>query len=290
MTTPVIKVSASAYRVCKDCETFTGTFEADLAKDRKRGPGRGRHFQWRARFTLNGKRTGKRGFATEAEAPAAEVVTLAPTVGHLGHDWLLAKPKIKPSTLSVYRKALDNHVLPRWESTRVDEIRACEVQRWVTDMARMQSVTSVLRNHNMLSQILDRAVLDEVIPKNPAKARSKTGAGIELPRKEHASTATITEDGDRLERGYLNADQVRALARESGSKAAIVLVLAYVGIRWGELAGLHVGDVDLLRRRVHIGRNTTVVDGKAAVGTPKGWECRSIVFPKFLVPMFEAAI
>jgi integrase len=39
----------------------------------------------------------------------------------------------------------------------------------------------------------------------------------------------------------------------------VILVLAYCGLRWGELSGLRVRDVDLTRRRLTI-RHTVVAD------------------------------
>jgi len=49
-----------------------------------------------------------------------------------------------------------------------------------------------------------------------------------------------------------------------------VLVLAYCGLRWSELAALKVICVDLLRRRLHIAEAVTEVNGgRVAWGTPK---------------------
>lgn len=80
------------------------------------------------------------------------------------------------------------------------------------------------------------------------------------------------------------------LAQEAGPyKAVIVLLLSYCGLRWGELAGLHVADLDLLRRRVHVRRNAENVGGKVEVGTPKTHERRSIPTPKFLVELLAGA-
>ena len=51
-------------------------------------------------------------------------------------------------------------------------------------------------------------------------------------------------------------------AVEAGTdKGVIVLVLALLRLRWGELAGLHVADVDMLRRRIHFRRNAVNVGG-----------------------------
>jgi integrase len=52
------------------------------------------------------------------------------------------------------------------------------------------------------------------------------------------------------------------------SYAALVLVAAYSSLRWSELVGLRVEDVDFIRRRVRVARKI-VESGKMIVGEPK---------------------
>ena len=76
---------------------------------------------------------------------------------------------------------------------------------------------------------------------NPAK-------GVEnLPRK----TAR--------RRVYLSAGDVDRLADESGEHRALVLTLAYTGIRWGEAVALRVRDVQFLRRRLSVHANAVQI-------------------------------
>ena len=86
--------------------------------------------------------------------------------------------------------------------------------------AKGGGATTVLRAHGVLSGILADAVKSKRLSANPAR-------GVEnLPRKT----------GKR--HVYLSADDVYRLADESGQYRALVLVLAYTGIRWGEAVGL----------------------------------------------------
>ena len=54
---------------------------------------------------------------------------------------------------------------------------------------------------------------------------------------------------------YLTAEQLHALAGESGRYGSLVLLLGTVGLRWGEAAALRVSDVDFLRRRIALHEN-----------------------------------
>ena len=70
-----------------------------------------------------------------------------------------------------------------------------------------------------------------------------------------------------------------------------VLVLAYCGLHWSELAALRVRNVDLLRRRLLIEEAVTEVNGSRIVwGTPKSHETRSVPVPRFLAAELEKCL
>ncbi|KUI17369.1 hypothetical protein AU192_01255 [Mycobacterium lehmannii] len=254
--------------------------------------------RWRVQYrTPNNKLTGARGFKTKREAENyAATVTVSKargeyidpadarvTVGDLGPGWLARRTHLKPSSRRVEEVAWRVHVKPKWGAVKLADIRHSAVQSWVSMMGRTiaeaeGSVTksasgpvTVIRAYNVLAGILDDAVRDRRLMTNPAR-------GVKLPRKV------------KREHAYLTDEQVMALAAEAGpDKGVIVLVLAYCGLRWGELAGLHVADVDTLRRRLHIRRNAVNVGGVVEVGTPKTHERRTVPLPRFLVEPLAAA-
>jgi integrase len=63
----------------------------------------------------------------------------------------------------------------------------------------------------------------------------------------------------------------------------LVLVLAFWGLRWGEVAALKVGRLDLLRRRLTVAETLSEVGGKLVWCTPKSHAARSVPIPKFVV-------
>jgi integrase len=81
---------------------------------------------------------------------------------------------------------------------------------------------------------------------------------------------------------YLTHAQVHAMAENSGDYRLVVLVLAYLGLRWGEMAALRVGRIDFLRRRLVVAESVTLVDGVQTWGAPKSYEHREVPIPRFL--------
>ncbi|ANJ25716.1 tyrosine-type recombinase/integrase [Agromyces aureus] len=228
--------------------------------------------------------TTKRGFKTKKEADlflaSVELGKAAGTyidpsharmtVGAAGAAWLASQTHLKPSSVAVVESAWRLHVEPAWGRVPVGDVRHSDVQSWIARLssgdggnAKPKSPALVHRCFGVLAGILDAAVKDRRIPSNP-------GRGVGLPRKvsrEHV---------------YLSHQQVDQLARAAGEHATLLRVLAYTGLRWGEVSGLRVGDVDLDRRRITVSVNAVLVGGKVVVGTPKTHKRRAVPFPAFL--------
>jgi len=188
------------------------------------------------------------------------------TVGTMADQWFAGKINLRATTNARYESALRVHVIPRWGDVRLDKIEHGDVQRWLAQLsAAGQAGASVRKAHGVLSAILDLAVRERRLASNPSQ-------GVNLPAL------------NERRRGYLTAEQVDQLASNAGVGRLPVLVLAYCGLRWSELAGLRRRDVDLMRRRLNIERAVTEVNGgRLAWNSPKNHERRSVPLPRFLV-------
>jgi integrase len=125
--------------------------------------------------------------------------------------------------------------------------------------------TTVLRSHGVLSGILADAVKAKRLAANPAK-------GVDnLPRKTARRHV------------YLSADDLHRLAAAAGQHRALVLLLAYCGLRWGEAVALRVRDVEFLRRRLSVSENAVQLGVDHAVGPTKGRKARSVPVPAFVL-------
>jgi integrase len=188
------------------------------------------------------------------------------TVGDWSDRWLASKGNLKASTRGRYAGILTTHVKPSWGHVRLADVTHEGVQAWVSRLTVAGlSPASVVKTHRVLSMVLAYAVRSRRLASNLAD-------GVSLPR--------IT----RAEKRYLRPEQVAELADAAGPGRVAVLVLAYTGLRWGELAALRVSRVDLLRRRIHVAESVTeVVDGRLDWGLPKNHERRWVPVPRFLV-------
>lgn len=235
--------------------------------------------------TPDHRQTTKRGFKTkrEAELYLATVETnkargeyidasaARVTIASLGTEWLANQTHLKPSSLRPLEIAWRLQVEPRWGKVPVGDVRHSDVQTWVTSLSAGKSATTVLRAFGVLAGILDVAVKDRRVPVNVAR-------GSRLPRKVA-----------RAHR-YLSHQQVHDLAIASGKHEVLVLLLAYTGLRWGEVIALRVRDVDFTRRRLAISENAVEVGPETIVGTPKSHKRRSVPFPSFLSEALAKAV
>ena len=192
--------------------------------------------------------------------PAGSRLQLAP----IATLWAEGLVHLKPSTRSRYRGIVAHHVLPRWGQWKVGAIGTQDVERWIADLDRSGlRPASVRQVYRVFSLILDSAVSHARIARNPA-------AGVSLPR--------VTR-GDPTR---LDAEQVRRLAEAASPNDLAVLVLAFTGLRFGELAALRARRVDLLRGRLEVVESVTEVQGFLEWGTPKTHQTRSVPLPRTL--------
>ncbi|MCT1819409.1 tyrosine-type recombinase/integrase [Corynebacterium propinquum] len=236
--------------------------------------------RWKVKYVKpDGKTTTKRGFAKKAEADRwaaqntldmdsgkwVDAKSAKTTVADLSVLWLTGVEKLKPSSQRVVKIAWNKHVEPVWGRRVVRGIKPSQVQAWVNEQAA--GATTIRRNHNALAQILDIALKDGLIESNPAR-------GVRLPSKPKGKKV------------YLTMGEVERLADKS-KYPTIVWTLATVGLRWGELAGLQVGDLDLERGRIHVRRNAVTVGHRIELGSLKAGESRVVAVPGFVCEMLR---
>jgi integrase len=197
-----------------------------------------------------------------------------PTAGRVAFDayasvWLEGKARIKAKTREGYRSLLRSRIVPTFGSVRLADIDRAFVGSWIRAMTEQGLSPSRIRQaHQCLGAILEHAVDDGLIGRNPARR-------AELPRL------------DPPHHRFLTAEQVSQLAgaMPGHQHATMVYVLAYGGLRWGEMAALRRNRVDVLGRRLQISESLAEISGRVVFGSTKTHQTRGAHLPAHVADM-----
>jgi integrase len=207
----------------------------------KRGTGR-----WRARYRGPDGRERSKTFDRKVDAERwlattrADVVRGAwvdPALGRMRFEewvnrWEAGLIDLRPTTRALNIGVARKHLIPRFGRWPLGQITTSDVKTMVADdLARGYSNSAVRRHVIVLRVILATAVVEGRIARNPCD-------GLKLP----------PEDARPMR--FLEPIEVARLAEafQPAHYRPLIYTAAYVGLRWGELAGLRVGRVDILRR------------------------------------------
>jgi integrase len=189
-------------------------------------------------------------------------------------SWIASRPDLSAKVRRGYEDNWRLRIQPRFGTWPIAKIDHESIQLWVNELsASGLSPRTVRWTHTVLKMTLDYAVDDgRLIAKNPA-------------------TRTKFPPMRRTTHTYLTAREVAELAEACGSQGDVVLILAYTGLRFGELTGLNVEDVDIEARRIRVRRSITQVGGKLVEGNPKSDAGRrSVPIPERVVPALKARL
>lgn len=130
---------------------------------------------------------------------------------------------------------LANHLDPHFTGRRVSSIGRIEVQAWVRRLEQDGTGAHAIRRaYNLLTTMLGAAVLEGIISVSPCRK-------IDLPATPPKNPAWFTpEQATAI---------VRALPKRHGIAAGLMM---WTGLRWGEMAGLQVRNVDWARKRISV--------------------------------------
>jgi integrase len=228
-------------------------------------------------------RPAPRTFGTKSEAEVWLVKTeaeirdehwLNPDEGQLAFGkyaraWIEERPNLRPNTAQMYRYMLTRYLALALGNRPVAEIREAHVRRWRKELFDSgASATSVAKAYRLLSAIMNTAVDDAIIRRNPCRIR---GAGLDRSP----------------ERSVLTLRQVARLADAIDPRyRALILLAVYGSLRWGELAALQRSDFDRDRNTVKIERSLTEMPGGGySYGPPRSAAGRRIVvLPSIIRP------
>ena len=210
-----------------DAERFTTTVEADKLRGTYRDPD-----------------AGKERFKAYATA------------------WLAAQT-FDESTREAVELRLRLHAFPVLGNKEMRLLKPSTMQAWLRGLEALAPSYQRVVFVNV-SSVLNAAVDDELLAKNPCRATS-----VRTPRVEQRKVVPWS------------SERVQAVRAALPDRYAVVAALgAGLGMRQGEVFGLSPDDVDFLRGVVHVRRQVKVyANNKQALALPKGGKVRTVPLP-----------
>ena len=239
-----------------------------MASIKKRTDGR-----WRARYRDPDGKEHARHFARKTDAEqwlgekTASLVRgdyVDPNAGKVTFDvfaeqWLTSQT-FDSTTRAAVTSRLQNHILPTFAELELRAIRPSTVQTWLKGRQELLAPGTVKATLSILNAIMNAAVDDDMIVKNPCAGRSVRPPALE---RERIIPWTV--------------EQLQAVIEGHPPEwRAVPIVGAGSGLRQGEVFGLQVDDVDFLHRRLQVRHQ---VKSGLVLGPPKGRKTREVPLP-----------
>lgn len=189
------------------------------------------------RKTWDHKRAALR-WATAEEQKVVDGSTRDPAKGRMRWEawcdtWWPSR-KLEPGALRSQVSMRDNHVLPKWGDTPLNEITHLAVQSWVNKLTPGLSSSSARQCFYLLSASMKAAVRAGLIDTSPC-------FGVRLPTLPPAPERYLTDD--EIDTLFFHFDGVYRL---------LVELLLETGLRLGEAVALHLHRIDFEAKTIEV--------------------------------------
>lgn len=194
-------------------------------------------------------------------------------------DLWVASIEVGNRSDGTYRQRLRTVILPKWSATAMRDVSTIAYTTWEKELHTRYAPSYVKSVRSVMRTMMDDAVTSKVIGSNPVPTQAARRRGKFKGKAREDTTILATP-----RQTYLMACNAREWRGLSGQ--ALVLTLAYAGLRIAEAAGLRRDDVILpddgspawiLLRTQH-----QYVDGKPAQVDCKYGSKGDLILPPFL--------
>ncbi|MFG3154265.1 LysM peptidoglycan-binding domain-containing protein [Streptomyces sp. NPDC048219] len=208
---------------------------------------------WRVRYQLpDGEYASQSGFETKQDAldwgraqetDVKRKVFINPSDGRkLFGEWVtewLEIMDVSEMSVQTYRSRLRSVILPQWENTPIGDITSMSYKRWQQQLRKLHKPNYVKAIEGLMRMLLDDAVEEKLIPHNPMPTASKRRRGRHVAAE--ADDDYVWATPRQVHHIAENARTLRGLQWH-----AMILTVAYTGLRMGEVAGLRRDQLHLL--------------------------------------------
>ncbi|GAA2900854.1 MULTISPECIES: tyrosine-type recombinase/integrase [Streptomyces] len=188
--------------------------------------------------------------------------------GEYAAAWIKER-ELTATTRQLYGSLLRHHLEPAFGVVNVAEISPPLVRRWRADkLASGTGPTTVAKAYALLRAIMGTAVADQMIRRNPCTI--KGASTVHTPERPTATVQEVYDLADAMQPRY----------------RTLVLMAGFLGLRWGELIGLHRRDIDLDHGAVRVRRAVAeLFNGQREIKAPKSAAGkRTVSIPAAIIP------
>lgn len=222
------------------------------------------------RFTINGKRISVYGKTSkEIQTKEQEVRKQVEagiytdnrtiTLDKYFEEWLQGKRiRTKGNTLKTYKNYYHKHISPKLGGRRIQQIERREILNLQKEIAKVLSENTCNVVLAVLKLVLNDAMHDDIIVKNPADGVK----ALKIDGEKAAETIhrALTEDEQKVFMQELSSNYYYEF----------IALLLCTGMRCGEAAALTWNDIDEKENVIHITKTVSYTEGGAlTIGTPK---------------------
>jgi integrase len=194
--------------------------------------------------------------------------------GNYARAWLHDHPKMGPRYRETCERNLRLHLVPL-DDVPLRALTPAVVREWYASAQRGSGGrTSIMQSYRFLRAVLNTAVRDGAIVKNPCQI---PGAGSDRAKERPVAAP---------------AEVVALVEAITPRYRAAVLLAAWCGLRRGEVLGLRLDDVDLVAGTVTVRRSRVELleNGRPAFDSEPKTDAgkRTVVIPPHILPVLAA--
>ena len=175
---------------------------------------------------------------------------------------------VREDTAKDRKSRVERFLIPYFGKKELRSITALQVEDWQYNFLKMKGADQTKRTKQLLRQILDRAVVHEMVKTNVVIA-----------------TSTIRESRADNREVYTKDDVKKMLDGSEGWLNLFIFSMVSLGLRSGEVIGLKFSDIDFIEGTIRIQRSIR----NGVVSTTKTGVSRTIEAPTALLEKLRVA-
>lgn len=204
-------------------------------------------------------------FQSEIRKKKARSIRIDPEAGRVSVEafWehFLKTSAIRPSTRALYETHARLYILPALGAKQVQSVTVADIRLTLAGIReRGKSASTLNAVRRLLHRLFAVALEEDRVAKNPV-------SGIAVEKTARREPRFLTE-----------AEVLQVADRVPGNYRALVIFLAFTGLRIGEASALRVRNLDLGRRSVRVVENSPEVRGHKFTGLTKTSKPRTVRF------------